>query len=176
MKKPKDIDDIFNYDEYKSYIFSNVWDQKRNERLLFDDYKCALCGNRNNVQVHHLVYPLHKNYGTESIYDLITVCPDCHRLLDGLRKGQKVEFNKFYKPNARLSCWIYFESLDAFRENIEELKNNFDLCSGDIPVFYYLAKERQTSKLSCRSITITTYLKLKEKYGSDRIRITIDQE
>ena len=46
LKKPKEIDDIFNYDEYKSYIFSNVWDQKRNERLLFDDYKCALCGNR----------------------------------------------------------------------------------------------------------------------------------
>lgn len=173
MEKPKGIDEILDYDEYKAYILSDIWNQKRNERLLFDDYKCALCGNRNNVQVHHLVYPLHKNYGTESINDLITVCPDCHKLLDGLRKGQRVEFKKYYTPSAALYCWIYFDSFDTFDEMEHELKNDFDMYSGDIPVTYYLGKERKVSTHR-GLITISTYLKLKEKYGSDKIKIQIN--
>lgn len=172
MEKPKGIDEILDYDEYKAYILSDIWDQKRNERLLFDDYKCVLCGSRSNVQVHHLVYPLHKNYGTESINDLMTVCPDCHKLLDALRKGQRIEFKKYYTQTTSLRCWIKFDSFDAYEKEEDELKNNFDLRNGEIPVAHYITKEKKVG--ICRGfVTIATYLKLKEKYGSERIQLDI---
>lgn len=174
MEKPKGLDELLDYDEYKAYIFSETWNAKRNERLMFDDFKCALCGNRNNVQVHHLVYPIHKNYGTESINDLITVCPECHKLLDGLRKGQRMEFSKFYKSGAELSCWISFDSHDDYLSEREELEKNFDMRNGDIYVTCWIKKEKRQKRDYWR-ITISTYVALKEKYGDSRVRISINK-
>ena len=173
MKKPKGLDDLLDYDEYKAYLYSEIWNKKRNERLIFDDFKCCLCGNRNNVQVHHLVYPLHKNYGTETINDLITVCPDCHRLIDGLRKGQHIELSKAYRRTVNIECWINFNSKEEFDEKSDDLKNNFDFESGDIQVKIFL-KEEQLVNHFFGFINIQTYVELKEAYGSDNVKILIN--
>lgn len=169
MEKPQGMDELFDYDLYKAYLMSDAWDEKRTERLLFDDFQCQVCGNRNNVQVHHLVYPVHKNYGTESINDLITVCPSCHALLDKLRKGQQVEIRKRYLTKVRIECWIRFESHEKYLEEKKRLDDMIDANKGQLMVLVYLTEE---NRLSMRGqVNIRTYIDLKEMYGEENVTL-----
>ena len=69
-------------EEYKKYIRSPEWEQKKAERLEIDGHKCAMCGRpeskcRNGLQCHHTNYK--KPLGQESVYDdLVSLCPSCH--------------------------------------------------------------------------------------------------
>ena len=60
-------------EEHDAYYASQEWKNKREQRLMVDNYECAICGNSDNLQVHHL-YGL-SNDDTES---LITLCQECH--------------------------------------------------------------------------------------------------
>jgi len=61
-------------EEYRRYLRSDEWKEKRKEFLESEDYECEVCGERAN-QVHH------KNY--DSIYeeekdDVEVLCKECH--------------------------------------------------------------------------------------------------
>ena len=59
------------------YLQTDVWREIRMKRLRLDNYQCQNCGTAKNVEVHHLRYP--DVWGTENIlYDLITLCDECH--------------------------------------------------------------------------------------------------
>ena len=67
--------------EYIKYINSETWENKRQTRLLFDDFMCQMCGSRgtqiNPLQIHHMTY---KNLGHETMEtDLVTLCSNCHK-------------------------------------------------------------------------------------------------
>lgn len=68
------------FPQYKRYIKSKEWQQKKNERLKKDQQVCKHCGSTRNLEVHHKTY---KNFGRESIDDLITLCRDCHEKMHG---------------------------------------------------------------------------------------------
>ena len=122
MEKPKDINGlVFNYDLYHDYLQSEEWLKLKRERLKIDDYACALCGNRAALDVHHLIYP--HRLGTEEISDLLTLCRDCHTLIDGLRKGQAVKANKHFR--SRYVCNIRVKELKDFYEAEKELSKMF---------------------------------------------------
>lgn len=64
---------------YKAYIHSKAWQTKR--RMMFALYDCcALCGSKENLQVHHLHYD---TLGKETAKDLAVVCLTCHEDLHG---------------------------------------------------------------------------------------------
>lgn len=63
---------------YKEYIKSEEWKNKRKEVLKRDKFKCRLCsakGSEYNLHVHHNSY---NNLGNEPLEDLITLCKSCH--------------------------------------------------------------------------------------------------
>lgn len=69
-------------DFYKKYIKSHEWEEKKQERMKIDGYKCVMCGRpqstckRTPLQCHHITY---KNLGHEDVLaDLVTLCPQCH--------------------------------------------------------------------------------------------------
>ena len=41
---------------YKSYLESDEWKTKRESILIRDSYKCRVCKNNNNLEVHHLLF------------------------------------------------------------------------------------------------------------------------
>lgn len=57
---------------------SQQWKNKRAEILLRDNNQCKICGNKNNLQVHH-IYSL-DNYPEMKLENsnLITLCNSCH--------------------------------------------------------------------------------------------------
>ena len=76
-------DEKLQSEEYKRYIRSPEWEQKKAERMRIDNYSCVMCGrNREHcrtLQVHHVTYA---RLGDENIYtDLCTVCGSCHKKL-----------------------------------------------------------------------------------------------
>jgi 5-methylcytosine-specific restriction endonuclease McrA len=63
---------------YREYLKSNEWQHRRRQVLLRDAYVCRICGSEEDLHVHHLTYDRKFN---EPLYDLVTVCEKCHKLI-----------------------------------------------------------------------------------------------
>ena len=66
---------------YETYLRSDEWRRKAEERLELDGHKCQMCGCQgtatNPLQVHHLTY--HNIYRENIDKDLVTLCKVCHQ-------------------------------------------------------------------------------------------------
>ena len=60
---------------YKVYLQGEHWKLMRRLRLEVDSEQCAVCGSRNQLNVHHKTYD---RIGAEKLSDLITLCQECH--------------------------------------------------------------------------------------------------
>ena len=61
------------------YMETEVWKGLSKQRMKIDGWKCCECKSAENLQVHHIHYPL--VWGEESIDDLRTLCDECHKNL-----------------------------------------------------------------------------------------------
>jgi 5-methylcytosine-specific restriction endonuclease McrA len=56
--------------------------------LVRDNWRCQVCGSKNNLQVHH--QQLRSQQGSDEDSNLITLCVDCHeRLHHGYGSNQR---------------------------------------------------------------------------------------
>ena len=67
---------------YDAYLASEAWRAKRAEALRRDKGVCQGCRARQATQVHHLTYA---HLGDELLFELISVCDDCHERIHGDR-------------------------------------------------------------------------------------------
>jgi 5-methylcytosine-specific restriction endonuclease McrA len=66
---------------YKLYLQTEHWQHFRSEALKFAQYKCQLCGTKDEVlNVHHRDY---SNIGCETFNDVIVLCEKCHGIHHG---------------------------------------------------------------------------------------------
>lgn len=89
------------FDQYYEYLQSSIWAQKRNDALIRDGFHCSICKNPNNLEVHHLRYPL--LLGTEPISDLMTVCEGCHKKIESYKKGHEFYRGSWHLPSISYS-------------------------------------------------------------------------
>lgn len=62
--------------KHLEYLQSKEWAIIREKVLERDDYTCVLCGATDcQLDVHHKTY---KRHGNEKLFDLITLCENCH--------------------------------------------------------------------------------------------------
>ncbi len=66
--------------EYAAYMASPAWRRRRARVLRRAGRQCQACGTRPAVDVHHLTYA---HLGAERPWELLAVCPACHRRLHG---------------------------------------------------------------------------------------------
>lgn len=127
MECPKDMEtsipeNAFSYDNYLLYLESKRWAELRNQRLKLDDYKCAICGNPYNLEVHHLLYP--RILGTEHIDHIVTLCRNCHQAIEK-RKESSMYQKGTWKDDIRFEVYTQNEKdkekimgdIDAFFMN-----------------------------------------------------------
>ena len=62
-------------DFYHEYLASERWRQRRNRALRLALYRCATCGARRGLEVHHTTY---ERLGDELDADLQVLCRGCH--------------------------------------------------------------------------------------------------
>lgn len=73
---------------YQEYIESEAWRRRADQRLALDGHKCTanLPGCTIGAsQVHHVTY---SHLGCEPMWDLMSVCGNCHALLTSMDKKQ----------------------------------------------------------------------------------------
>ena len=61
--------------EYDAYLLTDAWRAKRAQALARDRGVCQGCFQRPATQVHHLTYA---HLGDELLFELMSVCDDCH--------------------------------------------------------------------------------------------------
>lgn len=67
-------------DNYRRFLMSDVWREKRRLVLERDRWRCAVCGSTDErLHVHHLRYG--RKWGTEPLEDLVSVCSADHHAL-----------------------------------------------------------------------------------------------
>lgn len=69
---------------YKNYMQSKEWRALRKRVLERDEYKCAVCNSKNNLEVHHLFYE--DDIYNGKLYQMITLCKKHHKQLHKARK------------------------------------------------------------------------------------------
>lgn len=77
-------------EEYRKYLLSDEWKEKRilkfkSKRI----YRCAICGSKKGLEVHHLIY---KHIYDVETSDLRIFCHTCHSLTHELLKKGKIKY------------------------------------------------------------------------------------
>jgi 5-methylcytosine-specific restriction endonuclease McrA len=75
-------------DNYKTYLRSAEWREKRKQFLEEVDYECEECGEK-ATQIHHLNYDC---LGEEERDDVQILCKECHEIKE-MEKGTDMECN-----------------------------------------------------------------------------------
>ncbi len=70
---------------WEAHMRSPAWQAIRIKVLRRDKYVCQGCGQTNASQVHHLTY---KRLGREMMFDLVSVCEDCHAAIHASRGAE----------------------------------------------------------------------------------------
>lgn len=72
-------------DTYSTYLQSEAWENKRQQRLVLSGRRCEACGSVNTLQIHHLTY---ERIFQEDMDDLMTLCKVHHEAVEEFcRKG-----------------------------------------------------------------------------------------
>lgn len=66
---------------YRDYLLTREWRETRRKRLSASERRCAECGVRHRLHVHHLTYD---RLGEEALDDLQVLCAVCHRVAHGI--------------------------------------------------------------------------------------------
>lgn len=74
--------------DYPAYLETEEWKTKRELVFKRDNYKCQSCLKNRADQVHHLNY---KNIFNEPLFELISICTECHKIITDREKGVKIE-------------------------------------------------------------------------------------
>ncbi len=66
--------------DYRSYLQSDAWRQKREFMLQRAGYRCQVCNKKGRLELHHRTY---ERLGEERMEDLLVLCSSCHGLFHG---------------------------------------------------------------------------------------------
>lgn len=80
LRKEYDPEDI----DFYQYIKTQAWEETRQKVFRRDGFKCVICNEAKNLNVHHITY---ENLGAEKVSDLVTLCQGCH---ENIHNGQPV--------------------------------------------------------------------------------------
>lgn len=100
-------------DEYREYLSSSKWRQKREQALHRAGYKCERCGNQqieSPLEVHHKTY---ENFKHEPPEDLEVVCKVCHELADREREARIAR-----ERRRRQAAALYQAQLEGWGEKV----------------------------------------------------------
>ncbi len=76
------------YKSYSAYLRSDHWKNFRKRYFTSNDKKCAVCGVRSGLELHHKNY---SNLGREKFSDVVCLCEGHHKRLHTLIKNHKFE-------------------------------------------------------------------------------------
>jgi len=70
-------------DTYATYLQSEAWSNKREQKLILSYRKCAVCGTNKHLHIHHLTY---ERIFREEMDDLMVLCRVHHEAVEEMIK------------------------------------------------------------------------------------------
>ena len=92
---------------YREYLKSDHWASIRAKKKAKGVYKCATCGIRHGLDLHHLIYP--RDLFETHLLDVCWLCRDCHTLFHA-KFGLML-----HKPAGRNRPWLRAETKRKLR-------------------------------------------------------------
>lgn len=112
---------------YREYLQSDEWKEKRDRRRTIDG-KCAICGSKIDLNVHHLTY---ENVPNEKTSDLVTLCRKHHVEIESQKN----------RPGSDTFCALNHMMQAQFCEEFKALDysggGNLDFCKIDVVKKYF---------------------------------------
>ena len=87
---------------YSEYLRSDWWLFVSTARKRIDGYKCAVCGSREKLNVHHRHYNSLRQENVKR--DLVTLCHRCHACLHRIQKCAEREAEAYQQSKIKLSA------------------------------------------------------------------------
>ena len=69
----------FTTDDYKKYLQTPHWTNKRKQVFAIQGSRCRMCGTRKHLQVHHIPSAYKRLFREDPKHDLSPACKRCHR-------------------------------------------------------------------------------------------------
>lgn len=104
---------LYQTQEYRDYIASPAWQQKRRSILAAANYRCQECGAQ-ATDVHHVTY---ERLGNEQPSDLRALCRPCHDIAD----ARRINAREADHYGRRLDAWAtkkYGEDWADYRDPV----------------------------------------------------------
>ena len=79
--------------DYLEYLKSDHWKKLRHNMIDYTKNHCVICGNTENLEVHHNTY---QRIGCEMFSDLAVLCKECHSLFHARLASN---FNDIHQPS-----------------------------------------------------------------------------
>jgi len=98
MNSPQDAIDY--KENYKLYLESEDWEEKRAVAYKAADYRCATCGGKKKLNAHHLVY--RNLYDVDPITELLVLCEDCHAIAHHVNTKNKSRYEAIQRITKHL--------------------------------------------------------------------------
>ncbi len=114
---------------YQDYLNSEHWRElkkkKYGRKQIGKGRKCAFCGYKKNLEVHHLNY---KNLYDVEKNDLRVTCSGCHRLIHILMKEGKLYLGKHLSPNGKYTkikaLLRYYKKQEKYKDLFFKYRNS----------------------------------------------------
>lgn len=101
LRKEYDPEEI----DYYEYLRTQAWEETRQKVFRRDGFKCVLCGEAKDLNVHHITY---ENLGAEKTSDLVTLCQICHEDIHNGKPNERMDsFVRRAIVSKSLSIWDY---------------------------------------------------------------------
>lgn len=113
----------FSKEAYTYYLQSEDWKIKREQVLIRDKYRCRVCKVNKQLEAHHLTY---EHIFQEFLYELITLCGDCHGRLHEIKSTLRCNLQIALK-NLCTEKKAKFKSIVPKRPRFQKLNHKRDL-------------------------------------------------
>ena len=115
--------------EYKKYLQSEHWKNKRDEVIVKQGNKCRVCGSDKNINIHHRTYKHHgvSIVGKELNAYLLPLCEECHYLWHKYQGYKRIPFPSLrWKLKAGISKELAFQRPStSIRTLLLEVKTHY---------------------------------------------------
>lgn len=114
----KQFENFFDVFSYNEYITSDEWYAKRPKIFELKGKKCTICGNEDNLDIHHLNYDTLGYEEDNNYQDVIPLCRDCHEKIHNFLDKNENVLKTLKADLLNLRNRYYFDYHEAIDETV----------------------------------------------------------
>lgn len=77
--------------QYRKYLASEHWKNLRTDRIRQSKKRCAICGDKQTLQCHHIIY---RRWYDVTCDDLRILCDRCHGIVHKVMSRERIKIDK----------------------------------------------------------------------------------